>query len=48
LAEEYDVKAKRFTGNFPQTLSHLAIVRTALRFSGDVTERGHGGSNGPE
>jgi GH15 family glucan-1,4-alpha-glucosidase len=40
LAEEYDVNAKRFTGNFPQALSHLALVRTALRFSGVVTERG--------
>lgn len=40
LAEEYDVRAKRFTGNFPQALSHLAVVRTALRLSGAVTERG--------
>jgi GH15 family glucan-1,4-alpha-glucosidase len=40
FAEEYDVRARRFTGNFPQALSHLAIVRTALRFSGAVTERG--------
>ena len=40
LAEEYDVKASRLTGNFPQALSHLAVVRSALRFSGVVTERG--------
>ena len=40
LAEEYDARAKRFTGNFPQALSHLAVVRTALRLSGGVTERG--------
>lgn len=42
LAEEYDVDAKRFTGNFPQTLSHVAVLRTALRFAGVVTERGGG------
>lgn len=40
LAEEYDVEAKRLAGNFPQALSHLALVRTVLRFSGAVTERG--------
>lgn len=40
LAEEYDVRAKRFAGNFPQALSHVALIRTALRFSGAVTERG--------
>ena len=40
LAEEYDVHAQRFTGNFPQALSHLAFVRTVLRFSGEVSERG--------
>ena len=40
LAEEYDVRAKRLAGNFPQALSHLAVVRTALRFSDRITERG--------
>ncbi len=40
LAEEYDIRTKRLTGNFPQALSHLALVRTALRFSGAVIERG--------
>jgi GH15 family glucan-1,4-alpha-glucosidase len=40
LAEEYDVKAKRLAGNFPQALSHVAFIRTALRFSGAVTGRG--------
>jgi GH15 family glucan-1,4-alpha-glucosidase len=33
LAEEYDAHAKRLAGNFPQALSHVALVRTALRFS---------------
>jgi GH15 family glucan-1,4-alpha-glucosidase len=29
LAEEYDPRAKRFTGNFPQAFSHIALVNTA-------------------
>jgi GH15 family glucan-1,4-alpha-glucosidase len=29
LAEEYDPSAKRLVGNFPQALSHLALVNTA-------------------
>jgi len=32
LAEEYDTIGGRLCGNFPQALSHLALVRTALRF----------------
>lgn len=48
FAEEYDVRAKRFSGNFPQALSHLALVRSALRFSGAVTERGGFRSGEPE
>jgi GH15 family glucan-1,4-alpha-glucosidase len=34
LSEEYDVSAKRLVGNFPQALSHLALVNTALKLSG--------------
>ncbi|TAL80676.1 MAG: glycoside hydrolase family 15 protein [Beijerinckiaceae bacterium] len=30
LSEEYDPRAKRQVGNFPQAFSHLALVRTAL------------------
>jgi GH15 family glucan-1,4-alpha-glucosidase len=30
LSEEYDVGAGRLVGNFPQALSHLALVNTAL------------------
>jgi hypothetical protein len=33
LSEEYNVKARHLAGNFPQALSHLALVRTALRLS---------------
>jgi GH15 family glucan-1,4-alpha-glucosidase len=29
LAEEYDVRARRQTGNFPQAFSHLALIITA-------------------
>ena len=29
LAEEYDPAARRFTGNYPQAFSHLALVRAA-------------------
>jgi GH15 family glucan-1,4-alpha-glucosidase len=39
LAEEYNPKARCLAGNFPQALSHLALIRTALRLSGSVTER---------
>jgi GH15 family glucan-1,4-alpha-glucosidase len=30
LAEEYDVQAGRQCGNFPQALSHVALVNTVL------------------
>ncbi|MFP5253475.1 MAG: glycoside hydrolase family 15 protein [Actinomycetes bacterium] len=33
LAEEYDVVAGRLVGNFPQGLSHLALVNTALNLT---------------
>jgi GH15 family glucan-1,4-alpha-glucosidase len=29
LAEEYDTQAKRQTGNFPQALTHIALINTA-------------------
>ncbi|WP_022722932.1 glycoside hydrolase family 15 protein [Rhodopseudomonas sp. B29] len=29
LAEEYDVEAKRQVGNFPQALTHIALINTA-------------------
>jgi len=29
LSEEYDLEARRLTGNFPQALSHIALVNTA-------------------
>jgi GH15 family glucan-1,4-alpha-glucosidase len=42
LAEEYDSRAGRLAGNFPQALSHLALVRTALRFEERASNRGEG------
>ena len=33
LAEEYDPDAKRQTGNFPQALTHIALVNTAHNLS---------------
>jgi GH15 family glucan-1,4-alpha-glucosidase len=34
LAEEYDTGRQRLVGNFPQALSHLALVNSALLLSG--------------
>lgn len=33
-AEEYDVRARCLMGNFPQALTHMAVVKTALLLSG--------------
>jgi GH15 family glucan-1,4-alpha-glucosidase len=33
LSEEYDPKAKRLVGNFPQAFSHLALINTAHNLS---------------
>lgn len=33
LAEEYDPQTKRLLGNFPQALSHIALVNTAYNLS---------------
>ncbi len=33
LSEEYDTEAERLIGNFPQALSHLALVNTAYNLS---------------
>jgi GH15 family glucan-1,4-alpha-glucosidase len=43
LAEEYDPKAMRQVGNFPQAFSHIALINTALNLSrafGPAVERG--------
>ena len=33
LSEEYDLQAQRLVGNFPQALSHIGLVTTALNLS---------------
>ncbi len=33
LSEEYDPKARRLVGNFPQAFSHVGLVNTALNLS---------------
>jgi GH15 family glucan-1,4-alpha-glucosidase len=42
LSEEWDTRAKRMLGNFPQALSHLALINTALGLCGPVLQRGGG------
>ena len=37
LSEEYDAKAKRMLGNFPQALSHIALAHAAFTLSGNWT-----------
>lgn len=39
LSEEYDLHSRRLTGNFPQALSHLTLVNTALGLCGPVLQR---------
>jgi GH15 family glucan-1,4-alpha-glucosidase len=44
LAEEYDPAARRLLGNFPQALSHVALINTACNLSGlegPAAHRGH-------
>jgi GH15 family glucan-1,4-alpha-glucosidase len=37
LAEEYDPGLRRQVGNFPQALSHIALVNSAFEFTRDVS-----------
>jgi GH15 family glucan-1,4-alpha-glucosidase len=39
FSEEYDTKAERLVGNFPQAFTHLALVRTAATLSGAPDRR---------
>jgi GH15 family glucan-1,4-alpha-glucosidase len=39
LSEEYDARGKRLVGNFPQALTHLALVNSALQLSDGRVER---------
>jgi GH15 family glucan-1,4-alpha-glucosidase len=49
LAEEYDTDASRLAGNFPQALTHIALVNTALTLdSGDRPRRDRASSGGAD
>ena len=37
LSEEYDPTAQRLLGNFPQAMSHVALVNTAANLTGTVS-----------
>ena len=39
LSEEYDHGAKRQVGNFPQALSHIALVNSAFEFMSEQPRR---------
>lgn len=46
LAEEYDPRAKRMLGNFPQAFSHTAIINTASHLAEhDTAAADRGGAN---
>jgi GH15 family glucan-1,4-alpha-glucosidase len=42
LAEEYNAPARHLAGNFPQALTHLAVINTALGLCGPTLQRGGG------
>ena len=51
LAEEYDPKAKRQLGNFPQALSHVALINAAFEFmrtSGPGQQRAQSTASGTD
>ena len=33
LSEEYDARAQRLVGNFPQAFSHIGLINTAINLS---------------
>jgi len=37
LSEQYDTKAQRLVGNFPQAFSHIALVNTAHNLTRETT-----------
>jgi GH15 family glucan-1,4-alpha-glucosidase len=47
LAEQYDVRARRLVGNFPQAFSHVALINTSHNLGG-ATKPAHQRSKGGE
>ena len=47
LAEEYDPRAGRQVGNFPQAFSHVALVGTAMTLRYAELQRAPGANEGP-
>jgi GH15 family glucan-1,4-alpha-glucosidase len=41
LAEQYDPRARRQLGNFPQALSHIALINSASNLSGGLRAAEH-------
>jgi GH15 family glucan-1,4-alpha-glucosidase len=41
LSEQYDTKSQRQVGNFPQALSHIALVNAAINLQGRSEDRRH-------
>jgi len=41
LAEQYDPRARRLLGNFPQALSHIALINSACNLSGALRPAEH-------
>jgi GH15 family glucan-1,4-alpha-glucosidase len=41
LAEQYDPRARRMLGNFPQALSHIALINSACNFSATLRPAEH-------
>lgn len=39
FSEDIDFKTKRLLGNFPQAYSHLALIQTAMKFAGGISEQ---------
>ena len=39
LSEQYDLRGKCLSGNFPQALTHLAVVTSTLGLSGPIVQR---------
>ena len=42
LSEEYSIRGGRLCGNYPQSLSHLAVITTGIGLCGPVLQRGGG------